>query len=207
MGSNHIEHWKCKTCLIQIQMASMHSSQCLHTYQACYCETFVNWKASIQSRSIRSEWSIPILEEEGLSYQPGLSFAWPCACVSLCLWWMSSGCLLYLFMVGFRPRSGASPRPPIVTVLLSKHLRCLPVCRGAFIMPPVHTVFDHPKPPPLLNTVCEINAFHERNLLGRLLFEKFQSRRNLLPSGSKRMSGAWSSLAPVVHLCQKEWIC
>jgi hypothetical protein len=109
----------------------------------------------------------------------------------------------YLFMVGFRPRSGASPRPPIVTVLLSKHLRCLPVCRRPFIMPPVHTVLDHPNA--TTNSECGLpNQFipWQKPTLETYVWE-IKFKRNPLPSGSKGMPGAWSSFALVVHLYQK----
>ena len=111
--------------------------------------------------------------------------------------------LACLFVVGFRPRSGASPRPPIVTVLLSKHLRCLPVCRRPFIMPPVHTVLDHPNA--TTNSECGLrNEFipWQKPTLETFVWE-MSIQKNPVPLGSKRMSGAWSSFALVVHLYQK----
>lgn len=124
-----------------------------------------------------------------------------CACLRL--WWMSSACLLIYLWSG----SGLVPVPLhahqlwlycFLSIFAASpcadgHLLCLQCILFSII----------PTPPPMVNAVCEINSVHGRNLLWRLLFEKFQFKWNPLQSGSKRMSGAWSSFALVVHLYQK----
>ena len=144
--------------------------------------------------------TLQIQVSKEFSYQPGLSFACLCLFVSvmdvqrllLIYLWSGSGRVpvplhahqlwLYCFLSIF----AASP-------CADGHLLCLQCILFSII----------PTPPPVLNAVCQINSFHGRNLFWRFLFERFKFERNPLSSGRKRMSGAWSSFALVIHLYQK----
>ena len=179
----------CKACHIQTQVVSEWIP-----LNALFLSKHV-WK-----HGIASNYSSNSSLENEFSYQPGLSFACLCLFVSvmdvqrllLIYLWSGSGRVpvplhahqlwLYCFLSIF----AASP-------CADGHLLCLQCILFSII----------PTPPPIVNAVCQINSFHGRNPFWRFLFENFKFERNPLPSGSKRMSGAWSSFALVVHLYQK----
>lgn len=138
------------------------------------------------------------------NYQPGLSFACRCLFVSvmdvqrllLIYLWSGSGRVpvplhahqlwLYCFLSIF----AASP-------CADGHLLCLQCILFSII----------PTPPPIVNAVCQINSFHGRNLLWRLMFEKLNSKETLSHQGARECQVHGVRLHWSFTCTKKQWIC